>query len=702
MKQLLLTLLFFLPFLGSLLHTQTVFQIDNPAWWGLDNVEAKIDFAEIRLRPVGIFTEVELTLSLYSDSEYYTPGTWLEAILDFSLPVNSIVHDSYLLIEDSLCRADILDRWSAEATYEEIVGRQRDPSILTKEGDGQYTLRVYPVPAGTPRLVRMHYLLPVTFWESRTLTELPIDLLRSAGDPYFPVDITVELPPGYYPPRLGLDADNVFLEREQLNGYQTYHYNALSTQLDYTDQLLLQPVESSSVQLSVSPEESLFQLAYAPTTRADFDAPVDLVLAINYSRHQSVNLDQAQLLDLLEGQLKLHLRPTDRFNVSYGYGKQLSADWISADAAGIEAAMNQLRQADLHTNEGDPLNTLTTAINIAQLQSERGQIILLNNSPAYSQTWQQGRFLTTLNSLLGNQVVPIHSWDFQDRNLRYDPFQTGLDRQHFAIYRNLSVTTDGFFEENGTLSSRLSRLLQHINRSGTDLELFVEPENGFGLQHFRINNPGIYASASQPLSIIGQYTGQASGGFKVHALYLGSDSVSTQSYTIDAATITQADTLIREMWYGQLIRTAEGSVGSGWSIADILRLSKQERVLSRYTAFLCLEPGLEPCTGECGDEGFVVSAESKQAETFELIISPNPFKDRLRLEINWLEIPPQATIQLIGIKGDVLKQFSLQPELGGTNVIEWTSETGLPTESGLYWLVLETEKERRAFPVVLQ
>lgn len=138
---------------------QTSFVVLNPQqnWY---QYSATLEEATITLRPVGLYTEVGLYLTVSAKEAQFQKGTQLEAVLNFSLPANSIVNDSWLWIDTTIIRAKILDRWTASTIYENIVNRRKDPSILTKEVNGRYTLRIYPLIMGESRKVKINYLVP--------------------------------------------------------------------------------------------------------------------------------------------------------------------------------------------------------------------------------------------------------------------------------------------------------------------------------------------------------------------------------------------------------------------------------------------------------------------------------------------------------------------------------------------------------------
>ena len=85
---------------------QTSFVVLNPQqnWY---QYSATLEEATITLRPVGLYTEVGLYLTVSANETPYQKGTQLEAVLNFSLPVNSIINDSWLWIDTTIIRAKI-------------------------------------------------------------------------------------------------------------------------------------------------------------------------------------------------------------------------------------------------------------------------------------------------------------------------------------------------------------------------------------------------------------------------------------------------------------------------------------------------------------------------------------------------------------------------------------------------------------------
>ena len=100
-----------------------------------------IEEATLSVSPKGLFMEYGLYLTFSARGTNFNQNDSVEVVLDFELPQNAIVTDSWLWIGEDISKAIIMDRWSASSIYEDIVKRRKDPSILTKENETQYRLR---------------------------------------------------------------------------------------------------------------------------------------------------------------------------------------------------------------------------------------------------------------------------------------------------------------------------------------------------------------------------------------------------------------------------------------------------------------------------------------------------------------------------------------------------------------------------------
>jgi len=164
------------------LHAYNYIYVQDPQFWEQD--QGTIEEAQFTIQPRGIYMEVGMYLTLSGRGAYFeNEKRNVEIIMGFDLPENSIVIDSWLWINEDIIQADILDRWTASNIYNEIVGRRQDPSLLTKNGENQYELRVFPMQSDSTRRVKITYLVPGNWSNGEVSIPLPTGLLQSSRNP---------------------------------------------------------------------------------------------------------------------------------------------------------------------------------------------------------------------------------------------------------------------------------------------------------------------------------------------------------------------------------------------------------------------------------------------------------------------------------------------------------------------------------------
>ncbi len=124
--------------------------------------------------------ECGLYLTFSARGLNFSNSDTLEVQFKFDLPEGSIVHDSWLWIEDEIIRGEIMDKWTAQSIYEDIVKRRRDPSILYKIGPRSYELRIFPMAGEETRKVKITYLVPTQWNTNEVIASLPTNLLRTS------------------------------------------------------------------------------------------------------------------------------------------------------------------------------------------------------------------------------------------------------------------------------------------------------------------------------------------------------------------------------------------------------------------------------------------------------------------------------------------------------------------------------------------
>ncbi len=158
-------------------------------WW--QKYAGYISNLEIEITPDNHYARVDLTFYVNVDSVNYNYNGYshslpsyrdqnLEAQLQFLLPKGSYFYDSYLwLNEHTIIRADLMERGKANFIYDSIVNRKSDPSILSKQLNDNYTLKIFPISTTFRRKIMLSYACPfISNSDSKEYLELPSDLLK--------------------------------------------------------------------------------------------------------------------------------------------------------------------------------------------------------------------------------------------------------------------------------------------------------------------------------------------------------------------------------------------------------------------------------------------------------------------------------------------------------------------------------------------
>ena len=178
MKTTLLFIVLFFSLTNLFGHNQLRVGDPRNSW---QTYQGTIEEVSLTVAPKGLFMEYGLTLTFSSRGTVWTQvKDTLEVTLNFDLPENAMITDSWLWFGKDTIKAVILDRWTASSIYESIVQRRRDPSILFKQSANQYELRIFPMAGNETRKVKITYLMPVSWNKYNISTSLPFPILKTS------------------------------------------------------------------------------------------------------------------------------------------------------------------------------------------------------------------------------------------------------------------------------------------------------------------------------------------------------------------------------------------------------------------------------------------------------------------------------------------------------------------------------------------
>lgn len=692
-----------LPSFSQYTHLQV---LDPQRNW--DQRSGTIEEAAIVMKPQGIYTLVDLYLTFSARDQGFGAGRNLEVVLDFHLPSDAHIVDSWLWFNGQIIKAEMKDRWTATFVYEEIVGRNQDPSILYKEGNGQYQLRIFPMEATASRKVKLSYLMPAQWGVQQVSTALPVELLASSWHPLQTVNLRVWQEQEWGTPRL---EGNSSIALDLVNDPE--HGNFWEKKLS-PDQLTggLKLVNHSPAKDGVyvgvlgEPSNSIYQMVLIPEEAASFPAGMGrkMMLVFDYNSDNVSGVSQAYLLNQMKQQLKERLSPQDSFNLIFSnlFIEPWSELWLPGDPETIDATFDALSTEPIAEYSNLP-SLLAEGIQFINETGGNGSLLLAANNDDFDDLQSANTLVEDLLELRGDNQIPINILDYQNRNFGGTWIGNRYYRGNEYLYTNLSQLTGGEYVNQlnccptPTFDENVVSIFGMATGLQGQVDIYTGLAEGFCYQRYTLGQAGDLSSLNKPVRQLGKYNGQ----FPFHIEMAGEyqNTFFGNVISIPEGELIQSDSFLNEAWTGQLIQQMEKSGGDNGTISAIINQSIDARVLSIYTALIALEPsqGGEICL-ECVDEsGDVVSTEDPVALEDLLVLEafPNPFKERvnIRIQLNEKVQAEDCDFSIFNLMGQRVLRFT-QPSLTGSNEFNFSwegqSSSGVPLPSGVYLFVATT------------
>ena len=678
-----------------------------------------IEETKITYEPQGLFMKVdwEITFTAEGISQFSNTDT-VEVVYNFVLPEGAVVNNSWLWFGDTILEAMIIDRWSASQVYENIVNRRQDPSILYKHGRTNYQLHIFPMAAKESRKVKISFLLP-TDWNQKSVTSKFIsENLLLSKNPIKHIDVNAIINEEWGNPVITGEKNFSLEPTEGEDDGITHHRSFSFKELTKNQKFMVSSPINNGYYLSYfdDGDEQFYQLALNPAEDLNITKPQKVLFLVDYQK-QSSTISQKELLNLLSVNFQELLNEKDSFNILYYDLKlQKAADnWIVGDSASIIDAIDNLGDEPF-VSYGNMPALLAAAIEIVNNNTDI-KVVLLANTDKLDDTNSANKLIADLMNLM-DPVFPIYIGDFQNQIFRYN-FINGVHyRGNEYFYRNLAKLTGGdyihSFEGLSFSDCLKNTYLLATNETGL-IDIHTTLDNGFCYGRYKLSKIG-----GNILNNIYLETGRFSGEFpfeiEISGMY--SNEIFSKSLSVTKQEAFENDTLTKIFWYGNEIQEMENSNNSYSIINDIIDKSIDNRILSNYTAFLCLEPGM---MGELDninnlnadnrnnwgpEDGALTSAEEIEATIFDINVYPNPFNDYVNIEV---QLPEGVTIEnsqfeIYDLFGKRVKVFDVNEFKGDLEfTIRWdaTDITGNQVSSGTYIFICTTPEGRISKKMVL-
>jgi hypothetical protein len=680
--------------------------VSNPQGWG--SVPGNITNAKITLEPKGMFVRYDLEMDIAANEWYGNESDQLEIVLDFSLPKNAMVIESYLLVGDSMVKAELRDAWSANLIYESIVNRRKDPSVLNKHSATQYQLRVYPLLPKSYRKVICSYYLPASLLGNEMLAPLPLNLINKSFIKLESLEIYVNSKglngqPGLLEKGAGifktttLDGQDYWHAKPKLSGHQAMHVTFPS------------PLENGLyfAKYATGTNEGIYQLALMPSSFISDIAPAKLLVVLDYDVSNTTILKK-DLYTMLSQILVNYLSPTDSFNILLSKLNPvlLKEDWIAADSASALAALGSLEDKDL-SDFSNLKSTLAKALEMSQ-ENNCNKILLITASD------DEGDYKTA-NSLINDLLIygshpAIHSISIGDNNVRnyYQGGRNYFGNEYFlaAISTKTSGSFHSIYGYNAeSLSNILKKVLDLLKGNIHNPDLYTSCQNGFCYSRFMLNDIKKGSGLNTPLIQTGKFIGDAP--FEAQFSGIMDKVAISKSFTFENEDIQDADSSLARFYAGLYIDDLESGQHTNDIINAIIYESQDYRVLSRYTTFMALEPGMDADSilkenenekdniwiDVPTDEGWGIIDIENMDKEISPEIYPNPFVDGIHIELGNLmqssNVSDKISITIVNAMGQTIKVLEANI---AESAIYWdgTTDSGLSVSEGMYFVIIKT------------
>lgn len=679
--------------------------IGDPQRWGND--QGTIEEAILNVKPSGLYMEYGLILT-FSDRDSWLgmDHDTLEVVLDFDLPREAIVIDSWLWIGEDIYKALLLDKWTASSIYEGIVKRRRDPSILTQVNATQYQLRVFPMARNETRKVKITYLMPVSLSKNSVQASLPEAILRTSR--FVPkLVIQTSTNTTWTDPKIIGIENNPFLQ------WPDTCENCYTAEISPGD---LNP--NLSIRFSVEfnndvffssyrkGEEGYYQLGILPTDYFSLDNPRKVLFLVDYEENNTNTGIPALLANIKSAMLK-NLTERDSFNLIFSNLtiNRYSEKWIAASETNIHAAFDNL--TDPLSSYSNLPSLLGNGIAFVNTNGGEGKILLISNSDNVGDYSVANVLIQDIRNLL-SEKIQIHVCDIQNQNFTYfyfnnkyywgnDYFYLNLSRLTSGVYQRLSAFTD--------LDAVLSSSFRYLGGSISSFDLYTHLENGFCHSRYNLNSSG---NTMVYLSDAIMQVGKFSGDFPFYIEFSGilGDEVFSYQLEISEENALASDKLSGKIWAGQLIKNLQQGTLTNNVIDEVIYNSLNYRILSYYTAFLCIEDSsliCENCNEEEEDPQIPISREEIVIRNDSLLIYPNPVSDILTIELHCSDPGQVEELAIYNLAGAVVYRFDPSELQKGKNILYWdcSKQDGEKAKSGVYLLIYRNAQERKVVKLVI-
>lgn len=593
---------------------------------------------EVKITPVGFFAQVELTFRIGATSLMGYDTDPLEAIMNFDLPYNSYLYDSWLWLNDStIISAAIVEKDKALDTYNGIVSRTRDPSLIYKVGENKYQLHVYPLFNKVSRKIKIAYRVPLSINAGKAYVSFPMDLLRMSKT--MPaIDFTMYTNGQYTNP----DVEGITVAPTAVSA-DSMMFRAKSNLYSYTGNFNLYYETSSDdksllINYPTGANEGYYQL-YLPPLMPKANRYVTLILDHPpKSGHYDYEAETfADIKAILKSHLMAEYSETDSFNIFFTHNNtitQADSSWLPMNDYTIITALNAI-PSTISSDRQSLKSLIAKGYKFSKTRPHGTSILMSKGVDYYSDSVATTIFEDISDSISGytNKIhvinysglsisTPSGGVNYGNQNLLYKFVNAtgGLyihltSKYYNTITRRMYVE----FDINHALNRISANSIHQTNIFSIDLPLNGINSSEYNLYGYKNYNPQYSYVAT------GRYHGSLNTQDSVILKYIDNNGLQTIKKKIDLAFV--GDSIVKQSWVSLYLSDIENR-GVSYFI-EALDSSINNRVLCDYTAFLAIETG--DTLKSPVNPHIVLGLSNKIFLEDDVKVYPNPFSSKVTI-----------------------------------------------------------------------
>lgn len=648
-----------------------------------------IDDVSMVVKPAGKFYHLDLYMTYHvTEPQKFSENDSLEIVHYFGLSKNTAITDSWLWVGGVIMQADILEKNKAYTIYEGIVNRRKDPSVLYKYNEKNYEFRIFPLNANLSRRVKLSFLVPSN---EKDQIDLPLGMFNDSH-PRPKVTLFQYEKDSQQTPVL---SNGIEFENGEHPEYGAYKKAILEANdydpgdgehsgVNFHTEQAASHLYLSAAKESGQSNSGVFQLSVNPSGLMGLDTlhKNRFVFVLDYQLGNNL-FSKTEILTALKTQIRSMVKEKDEFRILYSQltPREISQDWLHYEdlekldslMSGIELGNTSLIGALLYEA-------------YTHVKDEKSGVLFVLSSDANVASPSEAQLLieeltAQVGVLRQTFIVDFATFDVDTPSTSYNG---KIYYGNEYLYKILCSNTRG---KNATMifDDKKDKIYDHMEELGNSLfdsrfdyiDFSIKPASGitYDVYPIKLGNRFLH---------VGRYIGELPFTLEVQAIY--NDSIIFNTYLVSDDGLSKDVSIYRQCQALGEIIDLESILSSGDDhIISIVKASLENRVLSKYTAFLALEPGLqEPCLN-CEDESnSTVGIEQTKLDPFLLTASPNPFENgviiTIKGEYNITDIEKVEIIDLTG-KATIL---SLSWARSGDGLV--AALDGSDLQSGMYLL----------------